>query len=107
MVLPLGDSKPGFTVAGIYYDYASERGFVTIDRAVLLKYLPGAQPTNLAIYLKPDADRGAVLRAIRDRMAGYGVETSPNQALRAEAVKIFDRTFAVTWALEGVAIIVA
>jgi putative ABC transport system permease protein len=106
-VVPLGDQKPEFTVAGIYYDYASERGFVTIDRAVLLKYLPDAPPTNLAIYLRPGADTQTVLRAIRDRTSGYGVESSPNEVLRTEAVKIFDRTFAVTWALEGVAIIVA
>jgi putative ABC transport system permease protein len=107
VVLPLGDVRPEFTVAGIYYDYASERGFVTVDRAMLLKYLPDAPPTNLAIYLKPGADHAVVLQAIRNRTAGYGVETSPNETLRREAVKIFDRTFAVTWALEGVAIIVA
>jgi putative ABC transport system permease protein len=107
VALPLGDTRPEFTVAGIYYDYASERGFITIDRSVLLKYLPGAAPTNLAIYLKPGADRTAVLRTIRDRTAGLGVEASANEVLRTEAVKIFDRTFAVTWALEGVAIIVA
>ncbi len=106
-VLPLGDEKPVFTVAGIYYDYASERGFVTIDRAVLLKFLPTTSPTNLAIYLKPGADHASALRTIRDRTAAYGVEVSRNELLRAEAVKIFDRTFAVTWALEGVAIIVA
>jgi putative ABC transport system permease protein len=106
-VLPLGDEKPAFTVAGIYYDYASERGFVTLDRAVLLKYLPTASPTNLAIYLKPGADHASALRTIRDRTAAYGVEVSRNELLRADAVKIFDRTFAVTWALEGVAIIVA
>jgi putative ABC transport system permease protein len=107
IVLPLGNARPEFTVAGIYYDYASERGFVTIDRAILQKYLPGVAPTNLAIYLKQGVDAGAVLRAIRERTAEYGVEASPNEILRTEAVKIFDRTFAVTWALEGVAIIVA
>jgi putative ABC transport system permease protein len=107
IVLPLGDSRPEFTVAGIYFDYASERGFVTIDRAVLLRYLPGIAPTNLAIYLKPGADSGGVLREIRDRTDGLGIEASPNEQLRKAAVEIFDRTFAVTWALEGVAIIVA
>ena len=107
VVLPLGDARPEFTVAGIYFDYASERGFLTIDRAVLLRYLPDAAPTNLAIYLNPGVDRDAVLRAVRQKTAALGVESSPNEVLRTEAVKIFDRTFAVTWALEGVAIIVA
>jgi putative ABC transport system permease protein len=106
-VLPLGEARPQFTVAGIYYDYASERGFVTIDRAVLLKYMPGQPPTNLAVYLRPDADKQGVLRSIRDRTSPFAISASPNEELRREAVKIFDRTFAVTWALEGVAILVA
>ncbi len=29
------------TVAGIYYDYSSDRGFVLVDRGTLLKVLPG------------------------------------------------------------------
>jgi putative ABC transport system permease protein len=107
VALPLGNSRPEFTVAGIYFDYASERGFVTIDRAVLLKYVPDAAPTNLAIYLKAGADPATVLRTVRDRTAGLGVQAAANETLRTEAVKIFDRTFAVTWALEGVAILVA
>ena len=32
---------------------------------------------------------------------------APNKVLREGAIRIFDRTFAVTWALEGIAIIVA
>ena len=32
---------------------------------------------------------------------------APNQALRQAAIEIFDRTFAITWALEAVAIVVA
>jgi putative ABC transport system permease protein len=107
LVLPLGDQRPAFTIAGIYYDYASERGFVLIDRAVLLKYLPDQPPTNLAVYLRPGADRESALRMVRDSIAEFGVNAAPNEVLRTEAVKIFDRTFAVTWALEGVAILVA
>ena len=32
------------TVAGVYYDYSSERGFVILDRSTLLKYLPDQPP---------------------------------------------------------------
>jgi putative ABC transport system permease protein len=106
-MLPLCTDRPEFTVAGIYYDYASERGFVTIDRDVLLRYMPGQPPTNLAVYLHPGVDRSAVLREIRDRTSEFAIGASPDEELRREAVKIFDRTFALTWALEGVAILVA
>jgi putative ABC transport system permease protein len=107
MIVPLGDRRAAFTVAGIYYDYTSERGFVTVDRAVLLKYLPGQPPTNLAIYLRTGADREAILQQVRNSLAELEVTAAPNETLRSGAIEIFDRTFAVTWALEGVAILVA
>src|SRR5579883_1725566 len=41
------------------------------------------------------------------RTAGLGISVSLNQSLRRNAILIFDRTFAITWALEAVAIVVA
>ncbi len=105
--LPLGGQRARLTVAGIYYDYTSERGFVLMDREVMLKYLPGIAPTNLAIYLAPGTDRDAALRAVKEKAAAFPLDIAPNQVLRQGAVEIFDRTFAVTYALEGVAVIIA
>ena len=107
ITLPLGAEKVEVTVAGIYYEYSSSQGFVLLDRSTLLRYLPGQPATNAAIYLKPGADAEAVRRAIQRRIAGWGVSIAPNRELRRNAIVIFDRTFAVTWALEAVAIIVA
>ena len=107
ITIPLGDRRATFTITGVYYDYSSERGFVLVDRATLLKYLPNQPPTNLAIYLSPGADPTAVRRAIQNATARFPIDIAPNEKLRKGAVEIFDRTFAVTYALEGVAIIVA
>jgi putative ABC transport system permease protein len=41
------------------------------------------------------------------RTAGLGVSVAPNSELRRAAIEIFDRTFAITWALEAVALVVA
>ena len=57
--------------------------------------------------MNPRADRERVLRDVQLRTAAYGVSVAPNQALRRSAIEIFDRTFAITWALEAVAIVVA
>jgi putative ABC transport system permease protein len=80
---------------------------VLLDRSTLLKYLPGQPATNAAIYLLPGAESPSVQRAIQRQTAGLGVVVAPNQTLRRNAIVIFDRTFAITWALEAVAIIVA
>jgi putative ABC transport system permease protein len=44
---------------------------------------------------------------VEARLASYRVVVAPNRMLRQNAVTIFDRTFAITYALEGVAIAVA
>jgi putative ABC transport system permease protein len=105
--LPLGDRTVPVTVAGIYYDYSSERGWVIFDRSTLLKYLPNQAPTNLAIYVRKDADATEVRRTLEQRLTNYRVVVAPNRTLRQNAVTVFDRTFAITYALEGVAIVVA
>jgi len=105
--IPLGARDIALTVAGIYYDYSSDRGFILVDRGTLLKYLPDQPVTDIAVYVKPDADRVAVRRALESRLRNYPLSIAPNELLRSQAVQVFDRTFAVTYALEGVAILVA
>ncbi|MBI3666649.1 MAG: FtsX-like permease family protein [Acidobacteria bacterium] len=78
-----------------------------LDRATLLKYLPDPAPSNLAIYLKPGADVEQARRTIEQTISGRSILIAPNRRLRAEAIRVFDRTFAITYALEAVAILVA
>jgi len=104
--LPLGAARPSFEVLGVYYDYSSERGYVIVDRATLLRYLPDPNPSSLAVYLDAAADAPAVRRAV-ENAAGPAMLVFSNASLRREALRIFDRTFAIAWALEAVAILVA
>ncbi len=105
--LSLGERNVTVTVAGIYFDYSSERGYVILDRGTLLRYLPGQPATNLAVYLHPAANATEVRGVIQQRAARYRIVVVDNSSLRRQAVTIFDRTFAITYALEGVAIVVA
>ena len=107
ITLALGDRNASLIVAGVYYEYSSSQGYVLLDRSTLLKHLPGQPVTNVAVYLQPGADPRRVRERIQSGAGGYGIVVAPNQALRREAVAVFDRTFAVTWALEAVAILVA
>jgi putative ABC transport system permease protein len=105
--LPLGDRTVGLIVAGIYYDYSSDHGFVIADTSTLLKYLPALPVTNIAIYLKKGADLTEIRRRMEDKLRDFPVLIFPHELLRTQAIEVFDRTFAITWALEAVAIIVA
>ncbi|MBK9169973.1 MAG: ABC transporter permease [Bryobacterales bacterium] len=107
MRLPLGGVEIPVTVAGVYYEYSSELGYVILDRSTLLRYLPTQPATNLAVYLRPGSDAGAVRREIQAALGRARVVVAENRDLREAAIVIFDRTFAITYALEAVAILVA
>lgn len=103
---PLG-LRP-FEVLAVFYDYSSNRGVAVMDRATYLRYFPMARPSSLSIYLKPGANAETVRsRLARDVGSGYQLLFNTNQALRTEALRIFDSTFAITYALELIAIVVA
>ena len=105
--LALGNTRDSFRIADVYYDYSSERGMILMDRAVMLKYLPDPAPSNLAVFVAPGSDVSAVRKEIEAAAANYRVLIFANGDLRGQAVQIFDRTFAIAYALEAVAILVA
>lgn len=103
----LGRSSPSFVVVDVYYDYSTEAGFVMVDRSTLLRYLPDEAPSSLGVYLSDGASLEEVRAGIRAALADREVIAVSNQDVRTEALRIFDRTFAITYALEAVAVLVA
>ncbi len=107
ITLPLGTSRATLRVADIYPDYSSERGEIVMDRNSLLRYLSDPAPSNLAIYIAPGANLEAVRSDVVQATAGHRLLLFSNREIRGEAIRIFDRTFVITYALEAVAVIVA
>jgi putative ABC transport system permease protein len=97
-----------FRIGGVYYDYTTDRGVIAMDHRTFARHYGALRPTSLSIYLVPGASLGAVrddlLRRLGDR---HRVFIHTNRTLRAEVLRIFDSTFAITYALEGIAIFVA
>ncbi len=106
LALAVGGGTITLEVAGVYHDYASERGTILTDRATLLRALPDPAVTNVALYMKP-GDLAAARAEVERALAGHEVFISTNRSLREEGLQVFDRTFAITWALEAVAILIA
>ncbi len=105
--LPIGNGAEEFEIAGIYYDYSAEHGFLLGHREILMRYLPDDRLTGVAVYVSAGVDVEAARSAVIESAAGYRVQVSRNRELREGATEIFDRTFAITYALEAVAIFVA
>jgi putative ABC transport system permease protein len=107
--LSLGESRTTFRVADIFYDYASERGMILMDRNVMLRFLPDPAPSNIAVFVAADVSPSEVRPEIERAAASSGAHILIflNHDLRRQAVQIFDRTFAITYALEAIAVLVA
>ena len=107
VTLPLGEKLVSLRVIDVFYDYANERGYIILDRSTMLRYLPDPAPSNLAVYLAPGADLETTRNEIKRAAANSEVLIFSNRDIRREAIRLFDQTFAITYALEAIAVIVA
>ena len=96
-----------FPVAGVFYDYATEQGTVFLARNVYERYWDDRGVTSVGAHLAPGASIEDVTHALRATLAGTALRVSPNRSLREQALRIFDRTFAVTQSLRLLAVVVA
>lgn len=107
ITLALGAAQAQFRIIDAYYDYSSERGEILMDRSTLLRYLPDPAPSNVAVYVAPEFTLEQVRREILQAAGGRRIAIFSDVEIRAEAIRIFDRTFAITYAMEAVAVMVA
>ena len=97
-----------FAVVAVYYDYAADRGVVVMDQRTFAKHFTDQPPTSMAVYLRPGADPEQVRQEMLDGLdEGHRAFIYTNRALRGEVLRIFDSTFAITYALELIAVVVA
>lgn len=95
-------------IAGIYYDYASDLGYIILPRDVYSKYFPDYYSTSIAVFAQPGVDVDELRQRV---LSAAGSQTRlnvrSNRELRNEVLRIFDNTFAITYALHAIAILVA
>jgi len=102
------DGPHTFRVVGVYYDYASSQGTVMLSSQVYERYWHDDAVTAIALRLAPGANVVQVARELQAALTPMQqVFVRPNQALRDEALVIFDRTFAITGALQLLTTVVA
>ncbi len=113
--LPLLDSalglSPGgtasrFTVAGVWRDYVRQNGAVLLRQADYRQLTGDRRVNDLQVWLEPGADPAKVQQALREQAGAAGslLEFASAREIRATSLRIFDRSFAVTYWLQAVAI---
>jgi putative ABC transport system permease protein len=103
----LGGRMHELPVAGVYREYGSETGLVLVDRAAFPGTPDLGPPRSLGVFLQPGADPDAFAETVRRGARGLALTVRTREELRARALSVFDRTFAITRALEVAALCVA
>jgi putative ABC transport system permease protein len=107
IALPVAGRSERFTVAGVWRDYARQTGAIAIDRALYIRLTGDTSATDAGLFLA--AGESAPELEARLRVAlpgGERLEISQPSEIRDLSLRIFDRSFAVTYALEAAAIVI-
>jgi putative ABC transport system permease protein len=109
-----GPGAPPLFVAGVWRDYARQSGSVAIDQADYQGLTGDRRVNDLLLWLTPGADTAQVQRSLREIGQRYGgdgggggdslLTFASAREIRAASLRIFDRSFAVTYWLQAVAI---
>ena len=97
-----------FPIAGIYADYASTRGTVRMSLDVYRALWDDESLNGVALFLAPGADPDEFTADLRSQLSDFpNVQVNPSGALREGALEVFERTFAITTAMQLVTTLVA
>jgi putative ABC transport system permease protein len=108
-VLPL-DTPSGlvrFRVAAIYNDYSSDAGVMIADSRTYARLYHDDSIDSLAIYAAPGADLQNLRTRVIRSVLPLRIDVQTTRELRALVVAIFNRTFAITYALYIISIAIA
>lgn len=104
--LPIGGTLRPYTVAGIWRDYARQNGAIAINRRHYRTITGDDLVNDAALWLAPGAGVSEVQSELRRILPAAGLEISTPREMREASLRIFDRTFAITYALEIAAVLI-
>lgn len=107
LTLPLAGRRVPFRVAGVWRDYARQFGSVVVRAEDYERFTGDHTRSDAALWLKDGADAQAVGASLKELLASReGAEINSPAAIRALSLRIFDRSFAITYVLTLAAILI-
>ncbi len=98
--LPVPSGTWSLQVAGIYADYGNPKSQLAVNAAAMFAHFPDVPRTRLALRVAP-SKVAALISALSDKFGLDGRSLVDQATVKAESKRIFDRTFAVTAALNA------
>ena len=104
--LPLNGKRLSVTVGGVVRDYARQHGAIVMERADYVALTGDRRVNDAALWLRPGVTPAQAMEAIQALPGGAEVDLASPPEIREVSLAIFDRSFAVTYAMEAVAVLV-
>ena len=103
--VPLAGREVEVTVAGVWRDYVRLGGAVLMPRADYIRLTQDRRANEAWIWLAPGSNSNDSIEGLRTGLgAGPAIELRDPGTIRRISLATFDRTFAVTYALQLVAV---
>ena len=106
VTLPVGQPTPAFVVAGVWRDYGRQFGAVQMRLEDYQAITKDRLVNDAALWLEKGVTPEQVITSMKRLPFGAALEFSEPGQIRTLSLSIFDRSFAVTYLLEGVAVVI-
>jgi len=110
LTLPLPQAgRTSFFVRGVWRDYARQHGALVMPADDYRRLSGDTRVNDMALWLTPGSDASAVQQSLRSLATELGIDSALLEfasafEIRKVSLRIFDRSFAVTYWLQAVAI---
>ncbi|WFU40695.1 ABC transporter permease [Bradyrhizobium sp. CB82] len=98
--IPTPGGSWALDIAGIYADYGNPKGQLAVNVAALIRRFPQTPQTRIGLIVSPEKIPG-LITALQKQFALDGRSVADQATVKAESIRIFNRTFAVTGALNA------
>ncbi len=108
LTLPTPSGPQELRIAGVFYDYRTDGPSVWMDISNFRRFWRDSHLNAVRLYLKDPGKVSQMQARLQERYGSrYRLLALSHRELRQGILRIFDETFALTYALEGVAVVVA
>ena len=105
--VPIAGKRAPFVVAGVWRDYARQFGALLIEREDYIRLTGDRRANDAGLFLKPGIRADAVIASLKSSIAQSAqLDFTTSPEVRKISLKIFDRSFYVTYALELMTVLI-
>lgn len=106
VMIPMGNMWYEFQVAGVWRDYGRQFGAVQMQLSDYQTLTSDFSINSVALWLDTETTMTEALAALQQLPFSNVLEITQSQHMRESSLAIFDRSFAITYVLEVVAVII-